>query len=138
LSSFAASAIPIACDSPCPSGPDVFSIPGVCPLCGCPCSFVPSCLSVFSSFFFIIPACAIVTYCTGHMCPHDSVSLSLFGWFMFFGFMFSMLKYSAVNMSAVPSDPAECPDFALSSVFIMSSLICVALVSSFLISVVFI
>ena len=78
-------AMPTACDVPVPNGPDVVSMPGNAPRCGCPCRRVPNFRNVFSSSFGKYPASASVAYNTGQMWPLERMMRSLSSQSGFFG-----------------------------------------------------
>ena len=69
-------AIPAACERPSPKGPEVVSNPFRRSRSGCPCKREPNLRSVRHSSIGKYPACDIVAYRTGTICPLESIRRS--------------------------------------------------------------
>src|SRR3989344_2287746 len=126
----AAIANPQAWDNPSPKGPDEVSRLGIRFIEGCPSNGDPICRNVSNISLEKYPACAIVTYRTGQICPLERMRRSLSLHEGLVASCFNTRKYRAVKISTMPKGPAECPDLAFTNIEIMSWRISFAFFSS--------
>src|SRR5579872_5301815 len=124
------SAIPLATDNPCPSGPPDVSMPGRSTCEGCPCRRDPIRRNVRSSAGGKYPVRASAEYRPAHKCPLLRTKRSRSGQSGAAGSCRNSRKYSVARISAAPSAPPGCPLAATTVCAMTSRRICAAARSS--------